>query len=82
MKLKTNFDEYQIKEPASNQCPECGQFIKKKLIVGKQSIGCPHCGSGLHIEDDVLVSYSNALRDAEDDMGIPRGTLDVCMDAD
>ena len=82
MKLITNFDEYQVKELASNQCPECRQFIKKKLIVGKKSIVCPHCSSGLHIEDDVLVSYRNALRDAEDDMGIPRGTLDFCMDAD
>ena len=65
----------------SNQCPECQKFIKIKLIEGHASLICPHCHTWLE-NNGVLRSGDDILRQAEDDMGIPHGTLDVCMGAD
>lgn len=52
-----------------------------KLIEGQDSLECPHCHTWLE-NDAGLRTGDDILRQAEDDMGIPRGTLDVCMGAD
>lgn len=76
-----DLDKKTVKDLASNQCPACRKFIKMKLIEGQDSLECPHCHTWLE-NDAGLRTGDDILRQAEDDMGIPRGTLDVCMGAD
>jgi hypothetical protein len=66
---------------ADNQCPACYRHIKRSLLKDESFSSCPHCDTWLS-NDGVLQTSDDVLRQAEDDMGIPRGTLDVCMGAD
>lgn len=66
---------------AENQCPTCGKQIKLSLLKNSLSLVCPHCDTWLSNEG-CLQSADDILRQAEDDMGIPCGTLDFCMGAD